>query len=167
MNMARSVNVGKVNYINSFISEAELKRRFQYQFNFPSPSMRRVEVSLSFIIYEYKYTEAEARDMLWRMNYSWMNEVDLTELQKEVLVVWNNRDNRLNCILNSLFPWMLFLLNLRVFKRATEVPFWLFESEFDAGFDCLNWNVAQSFHPGLSRTTFCRNFSSTTSHPID
>ena len=30
LNMARSVNVSEVSYINSFKSRAELKRRFQY-----------------------------------------------------------------------------------------------------------------------------------------
>ena len=30
LNMTRSVNVSEVNYINSFKSETELKRRFQY-----------------------------------------------------------------------------------------------------------------------------------------
>ena len=80
LNMARSINVSEVSYINLFKSEAELKRRFQYQFNLPSPSTQWIKISLSLIVYEHEYTEAEARDMLWRMKHSWMDEMDLTEL---------------------------------------------------------------------------------------
>ena len=78
--MARPVNVSEVSYINPFRSEAELKRRFQYQFNSPPPSTRRVEVSLPLIVYEHEYIEAEARDMLWRMNHLWVDEMDLMGL---------------------------------------------------------------------------------------
>ena len=80
LNMIRSVNVSEVNYISFFRFETDLERRFQYNFDFlPSfLSTRRREISLPFIVYEHDYIEAEARDMLWRMNYLWMNEMDLT-----------------------------------------------------------------------------------------
>ena len=80
LNMARSANVSEVSYISSFRSGAKLERRFQYQFNLPPPSTRRVKVSLPLIMYEHEYTETKARDMLWRMNHSWVDEVNLTKL---------------------------------------------------------------------------------------
>ena len=69
LNMARSVNVSEASYISHFRPGAELERRFQYQSNPPPPPTRRVEVPLSLIVYGHEYIEAEARDMLWRMNH--------------------------------------------------------------------------------------------------
>ena len=66
LNMIRLINVSEINYINSFKSETDLKRRFQYNLDFlPSfLSTRRREISLSLILYEHDYTETEVRDML-------------------------------------------------------------------------------------------------------
>ena len=78
LNMARSANVNEVSYISSFKSGAELERRFQYQFNLSPSSTRRVKVPLPLIMYEHEYTGTEARDIVWRMKHSWMNEMNLT-----------------------------------------------------------------------------------------
>ena len=80
LNMTRPANISEVSYISPFRPGAELERRFQYQFNPPPPPTRRVEVPLPPIVYGHEYTEAEARDMLWRMNHPWVDEVDLTGL---------------------------------------------------------------------------------------
>ena len=84
LSMARPSNVNETNYISPFRSGADLERRFQYQFSSlpPPPPLptRRVEVPLPSIVYGHEYTEAEARDMLWRMKHSWVDEVDLTGL---------------------------------------------------------------------------------------
>ena len=66
LNMVKSANVSEANYISSFKSEADLKRRFQYNLDLLPPSLptRRREISLPLIVYEHDYIEAEARDML-------------------------------------------------------------------------------------------------------